>query len=399
MAIARHIGQTVASSSFIRKMFETGLRLKAEHGAERVSDFSLGNPSLPPPPDFTRALHQLSASDFAGKHAYMPNAGYPDVRAAVAAWVGKAQGVALDAGQIVMSCGAGGGLNVVFKTLLNPGDEVLASLPCFMEYDFYAKNHGGSLKTVPCKQDFDLDLEAIAAAITPRTAIVIINSPNNPSGAIYPEASLRGLVEVLRAAAKRTGRTVYLVADEPYRAISYGRPVAPLMAVYEHSVVVSSFSKELSIPGERIGWIAVNPAAEDAAALVDGATVCTRILGYVNAPALMQKAVAQCLGATADVEAYRKKRDLLCPALKAMGYELVEPAGTFYLFPKAPGKPGANGLADDLVFVERLKEHLVLAVPGSGFGMPGYFRIAYCVDDAVISRALPGFAAAFKESL
>jgi aspartate aminotransferase len=399
MAIARHIGQTVASSSFIRKMFETGIKLKAEHGADKVFDFSLGNPSLPPPAAFTAALRKLSVDDFAGKHAYMPNAGYPDVRAAVAEWVGKAQGIDLPSANVVMSCGAGGGLNVVFKTLLNPGDEVIASLPCFMEYNFYAQNHGGALKTVPCRDDFDLDLDAIAAAITPQTAIVMVNSPNNPSGAIYSESSLAGLAAVLAEAAKKHGRTIYLVADEPYRAITYDRAVPPLMRLYPHSIVVSSFSKELSIPGERIGWIAVNPAAEDAAPLLDGATVCTRILGYVNAPALMQKVIASCLGASADMAAYRRKRDLLCPALRGMGYELVEPAGTFYAFPKVPRRRGETGVGDDLAFVDRLQKELVLAVPGRGFGMPGYFRIAFCVDDSTITRALPGFAAAIKDYL
>jgi len=388
--VARSIGQTVASSSFIRKMFETGLRLKEIHGADKVCDFSLGNPSLPPPEAFSRALVHFAAEPFAGKHAYMPNAGYPDVRAAVASWVGRAQGVDLPAGNVVMACGAGGGLNVVFKTLLNPGDEVVASLPCFMEYRFYAQNHGGDLKTVPCRPNFDLDLDAIAAALTPKTALVILNSPNNPSGMIYPEATLRGLAQVLAAASKKHGRTIYLVADEPYRAITYGAPVPGLMALYPHTLVVSSFSKELSIPGERIGWIAVNPAAEDAGAVIDAAVVCTRILGYVNAPALMQKAVAACLGVTADVEAYHRKRDLLVPALRRIGYELSDPPGTFYAFPKAPG-------GDDLAFTDALQRHLVLAVPGRGFGMEGYFRIAYCVDDDVITRSLAGFEAAFRE--
>ncbi len=390
MALARHIGQTVASSSFIRKMFETGIRLKQEYGAEKVCDFSLGNPSLPPPAAFSEALIRVASQSFPGKHAYMPNAGYADVRAAIAGWVGKAQGIDLPSSHVVMSCGAGGGLNVIFKALLNPGDEVVASLPCFMEYRFYAENHGGVLKTVPCKPGFDLDLDAIAKALTPRTALVILNSPNNPSGTIYPEATLQGLAGVLADATRKHGRTIYLVADEPYRAITYGQPVPGLLALYPHSIVVSSFSKELSIPGERLGWIAVNPAAEDAAALIDGAVVCTRILGYVNAPALMQKAAAACLGVTADMAAYRRKRDLLCPALKRIGYDLVEPAGTFYAFPKAPG-------GDDLAFVEALQKQLVLVVPGRGFGMEGYFRIAYCVDDDIITRSLAGFEAAFRE--
>ncbi len=384
MAIAKHIQETVSSSSFIRKMFETGIRLKAEFGADQVCDFSLGNPSLPPPPEFSAHLSRLAAEPFAGKHAYMPNAGYPDVRQAISRHLGSIWGSEPGIDGIIMTCGAGGGLNVVLKTLLNPGDEVLASLPCFMEYRFYAANHGGVLKTVACHDNFDLNIEAIAAALTPKTALIIINSPNNPSGVIYPESTLRQLAAVLDAHRRKTGRTIYIVSDEPYRAISYGASVPVLPKIYPHTIVVTSYSKELSIPGERLGWIGISPAAEDASVIFDAAVVCNRILGFVNAPALMQKAVAASLGLTADVDAYRRKRDLLCPALVKMGYKLLEPAGTFYAFPRAPG-------GDDLAFVDRLLAERVLVVPGRGFGLAGYFRIAFCVDDAVIQRALPGF--------
>lgn len=390
MATAHHMAAQAANSSFIRRMFETGLKLKAIHGADNVYDFSLGNPVLPPPAAFTWELARLAAEPWAGKHAYMPNAGYPVVREKLSAWLEKSQGVAPGADRILMTCGAGGGLNVVFKTLLNPGDEVLASLPCFMEYGFYAANHGGRLVTVPCKADFDLDIGAFEAAITAKTALVVVNSPNNPSGRIYPESSLKALADLLDHKSRQLGRRIYLVSDEPYRSMSWGKPVPGILSAYPHSLVVSSWSKELSIPGERIGFVAINPAAEDAQGLFDIAVLCNRILGYVNAPALMQMAVANCLGQTADLEAYRRKRDLLCPALRACGYDIPDPDGTFYAFVKAPG-------GDDLAFVDRLQEERILAVPGRGFGLPGYFRLAFCTGDDTISRSLPGFARAIAK--
>jgi len=401
MAVAQHIADMIASASFIRKMFETGLRLKAEHGADKVCDFSLGNPSLPPPARFTKVLSELAAGSFEGKHAYMPNAGYIDVRAAVGDWIGKEYGVMLPPGRVIMSCGAGGGLNVVLKTLLNPGDQVLASLPCFMEYRFYAANHNGELRTVPCKADFDLDIDALASAISPKTACVIINSPNNPSGKIYPQSSISALAVLLERKSHEFSRRIYLISDEPYRSIAYGHSVPSVLTAYPHSIIISSYSKELSIPGERIGWIAIHPQAEAAQELFDGMVVCNRVLGYVNAPALMQKAIAACLGLKADMAAYQRKRDLLCPALRDMGYDIPDPDGTFYAFPKVPVSTSQQDRregGDDLAFTALLQEQLILAVPGRGFGLPGYFRIAYCTDDAIIKRSLPGFKAAIEHA-
>jgi len=392
MAVAREVGALVASGSFIRKMFETGLRLKSEFGENAVCDFSLGNPSLPPPLSFSRALTELASHPFAGKHAYMPNAGYPDVRKTVSTWIGQEYGLEPGPDHVVMSCGAGGGLNTVLKSILNPGDTVLASLPCFMEYRFYASNHGGNLVTVGCKPDFDLDVEAIEAAITPQTAAFILNSPNNPSGRIYPEATIKKLIAVLERSKAKTGRRIYLISDEPYRAIAYGIKVPSLFDLYPHTLVVYSLSKELSIPGERIGWVAVHPKAEDAQALVDAIVFCTRVLGYVNAPALMQKAVAASIGARVDVSLYQKKRDILCPALRAMGYDIPDPDGTFYAFPKVPGN-------DEQRFFAELQRERILVVPGSGFGLSGFFRIAYCTDDEVIRRSLPGFQKAIDSVL
>jgi aspartate aminotransferase len=385
VAVSKKIIASIENSSWIRKMFETGNVLRAKHGAEKVCDFSLGNPDVEPPAAFQQALQDVVAAAAPRKHGYMPNAGYPDVRALVAAQVGREQGCPLSGDQLVMSCGASGAMNAVLKTILDPGDEVIASVPCFMEYNAYVDNHGGRLVLAPSRPDFDLDVDAIVGMIQPRTAALIINSPNNPTGRIYPESTLRKLSAALLQAGKKTGRAIYLLSDEPYRKLAYdGAKVPGVMGLYPHSLVMASYSKDLSLPGERIGYVAVNPAADDAARLIDGIILCTRILGYVNAPALMQRVVARIQGMAVDVEIYRRKRDLFSTALSSMGYQFAVPEGAFYIFPKAPG-------GDDLAFVKALQEELILAVPGRGFGMPGYFRIAYCVDTPVIERSLPGF--------
>jgi aspartate aminotransferase len=371
-------------------MFEAGNALRATHGADAVCDFSLGNPDVDPPAAFQRALEEVVSATITRKHGYMPNAGYPETRARVAEQVAREQGVAVTADQVVMSCGASGALNSVLKTILDPGDEVIASIPCFMEYASYVDNHGGKLILVPSKPDFDLDIDAIEARIGARTAALIINSPNNPTGRIYPEATLRRLADMLSRAAKATGRTIYLLSDEPYRKIVYaGASVPAIMRLYPHSIVVTSYSKDLSLPGERIGFAAVCPGAEDAKRLVDGIILCTRILGYVNAPGVMQRVISRLQGVSVDVEIYRRKRDLFCAALSSMGYQLTVPEGAFYIFPRAPG-------GDDLAFVQALQEELVLVVPGRGFSLPGYFRIAYCVDTPVIERSFAGFERVFR---
>jgi aspartate aminotransferase len=281
-------------------------------------------------------------------------------------------------------------MNSVLKTIQDPGAEVIASVPCFMEYASYVDNHGGKLILAPSRPDFDLDVEAIERLVTDATAALIINSPNNPTGRIYPEATLRRLASMLLAAGKKRGRPIYLLSDEPYRKLAYGGAVVPgIMKQYPHSIVVTSYSKDLSLPGERIGFAAVNPAADEAKRLVDGIILCTRILGYVNAPGLMQRVICSLQGVAVDVEIYRKKRDLFCSALSSMGYSFDIPEGAFYIFPKAPG-------GDDLAFVKALQEELVLVVPGRGFSMPGYFRIAYCVDTPVIEKSLPGFQRVIK---
>ena len=385
MAVSSKILGMMESSSWIRRMFETGNALRSQHGAANVCDFSLGNPDVEPPAEFQAALREVVEASIPLKHGYMPNAGYLETRAAVAQVVSREQGVPVDAQSIVMSCGASGGLNSVLKTLLNPGDEVLATIPCFMEYSSYVDNHGGTLVLAPSRPDFDLDVDALESRIGPRTAAVLVNSPNNPTGRIYPRQTLKNLADTLTRAGRKTGRTIYLLSDEPYRKLVYdGAEVPGIMSLYPHSIVVTSHSKDLSLPGERIGHVAVCPQAEDAKRIVDGVILCTRILGYVNAPALMQRTVAKIQGLSVDVEIYRKKRDLFCSALCSMGYQLTRPQGAFYIFPRAPG-------GDDLAFVGALQEELVLVVPGRGFSLPGYFRIAYCIDTSFIERSLAGF--------
>ncbi len=399
MAVANKVKDMMERSSWIRKMFETGSELKAQHGSDKVFDFSLGNPNLEPPKEFNDTLKELITEDIPHSHGYMPNAGYPDVRSQIAQYVSQEQGVELTGEQIIMTCGAGGALNVAFKSILNPGDVVLAAIPCFMEYSFYVDNHGGTLKLVKGKDDFDLDVDAFESAITEKTAAVIINSPNNPSGRIYPQSTIDAIGEMLRRKSRDTGRGIYLVSDEPYRKIVYdGADVPSVLATYENSIVATSYSKDLSIPGERIGFLAINPKAEDSQNLTNGMILCNRILGFVNAPALWQRAVAKSQGLSVDVSDYKRKRDMLCDGLAQIGYEFRKPEGTFYLFPKSPSR-AQSPKQDEMRIVEALQRELVLTVPGRGFGCPGYFRIAFCVDDHLIEGSLPGFRRAFEKTM
>ncbi len=385
MTIAKHIEVTLLKSSWIRKMFEEGARLKGIHGAENVYDFSLGNPNLDPPEEFKTILKTLVEQETPGCHGYMPNTGYPEVRKSVAAYLHSEQHVPISAAEIIMTCGAAGGLNVILKAIIDPGDEILTPTPHFVEYGFYAANHGGVLKTAPTHPDFTLNIEALSGAITPKTKAVLINSPNNPTGQIYSKDSLMALGDVLTKKGKTFGRTIYLMADEPYRKVIYDGAVVPsVFGCYPESIMTTSYSKDISIPGERIGFIAVNPAATYKDQLLGAMALTNRILGFVNAPALMQRVIARMQGLSVDISAYARKRELLCNGLSESGYDFVKPPGTFYLFPRTP-------IADDVEFVKALQQELILVVPGSGFGGPGHFRIAFCVSDDTIIKSLPGF--------
>lgn len=392
MAIANKIAGYISRSSWIRKMFEEGERLRQEVGADKVYDFTLGNPDVEPPEAFHAALKELANQPLPGMHRYMNNAGYPETRAAVAAKLSADSGLAVTTEHIVMTCGAGGALNVVLKTILNPGEEVIILAPFFVEYKFYIDNHGGVPVDVwTNRETFRLDLAAIEAAITSKTRAIIVNTPNNPTGVIYSAAELQALGDLVAQAKARTGHQIYVISDEPYARIAYdGQQVPNVFPLIESSIIVTSHSKDLALPGERIGYLAVNPRMATAMQFIEGAVFCNRTLGFVNAPALMQRLVAGLQNVSVDSAAYQAKRDLLYNHLTGLGFAMVKPDGAFYLFPQSPIK-------DDVEFVKLAQKHHLLLVPGSGFGAPGYFRIAYCVDQGMIERSLPAWTALAQE--
>jgi aspartate aminotransferase len=391
MSVSNKIKEYMEKSSWIRKMFEQGLELKSKLGAENVFDFSLGNPNLEPPKRVKEVILEVLAEERPGKHAYMPNAGLRETREAVANFLSKEHGLKISWENLIMTCGAGGGLNVALKTLLDEKDEVIILAPYFVEYFFYVNNHNGIGKLVSTKEDFTLDLAAIESEVNQKTKAIIINSPNNPSGRVYDENSLNSLGKVLLKMKEKYGRPVYLLSDEPYSKLVYdGVRVPSVLKAYPYSLLITSYSKDLSLPGERIGYVAVNPEMENWRQIVDGLTFCNRILGFVNAPALMQRILPHLQGITVDVSEYRRKRDLLCKGLSEAGYSFIRPQGAFYLFPKSP-------IPDDVLFVQALLAENILAVPGTGFGTPGYFRLAYCVEDRVIEKSMEGFRRAIKK--
>lgn len=392
MAVAKKMQEFAEKSSWIRKMFEEGARLKAEFGSENVFDFSLGNPDVAPPEQFYQTLRSVVEDDMPGSHGYMPNGGYPFVREALAARLSVEQGVSLEGGDMLMSCGAAGGLNVVMKSLLDPGDEVITLAPFFVEYGFYVDNHGGVAKVVKTDEQFNLDLDAIEEALTEKTKAVLINSPNNPTGQVYSSESLLALGRLLDSAGEKFCRIIYLIADEPYRKIIFDDLEVPsIMKNTINSIVVSSYSKDLSLPGERIGYIAVHPDIYEKKILIDSLTLANRILGFVNAPALMQRVVAELQGVSVDSSIYEKRREVFCRVLTNAGFDFVKPKGAFYLFPKTP--------IDDVEFCNILGEEKILAVPGRGFGAANHIRLAFCVDEDVIARSGEGFKRAMTRVL
>jgi len=391
MSISRKIKAAGAQASMIRKMFEEGAILKKKYGADKVFDFSLGNPNVEPPEAFKKELLNVAGQIIPGKHGYMSNAGYQETRQAIAEKINKTSGLNLNGEHIIMSCGAGGALNVILKSLLDPQDEVIVPKPFFMEYTSYIDNFGGVIKRVDTHPDFSLDVAAIVKAINDKTKAVLINSPNNPTGKVYSEKNIADLARLLTEKGKEMNKAIYLISDEPYSEIVYDNITVPsILKAYRNSIIAYSYSKTLSLPGERIGYIAVNPEIEESSDLLNALILCTRILGYVNAPALMQRVVARLQDVKVDVAVYKRKRDLLCDGLAKAGYKFERPLGAFYLFPVSP-------IPDDVEFVKMLLKRNILVVPGSAFSSPGYFRIAYCVDDATIINSMDGFAEAIKE--
>ena len=390
MPIASKVNECIERASWIRKMFEEGAALRKQYGDDQVFDFTLGNPTIEPPPELHRELKRIADHPVPGMHRYMNNAGYDETRAAVAAGIAKSCGQPVTAAQVVMTCGAGAALNVVLKTLLNPGDEVLILTPFFVEYKFYIDNHNGIPVTVATDGNFQPDLEAIEAAITDRTRALIINSPNNPTGVIYPRTTLEKLGEMLQRKERELGISITVISDEPYAKISFGEEVANIFDCVTNAIIATSHSKDLALPGERIGYLAANPAMPEVDLFMQGAIFCNRVLGFVNAPALMQRLVTGLQHISVDSEIYRHKRDLLYDKLTDLGFEMVKPGGGFYLFPKSP-------LADEIEFIRLAQKYRILLVPGSGFGAPGFFRIAYCVEDDMIERSLPLWEELAKE--
>ncbi len=392
MISAKMIKMTEGGSA-IRAMFEEGARMSAQFGQENVFDFSLGNPNIPAPEKVREEIVRIAAeTDPMELHGYMSNAGYPEVRARVAASLNRRFGTDFTEDNILMTVGAAGGLNVILKTLLDPGDEVLVFAPYFLEYGNYVSNFDGVLKAIPAniEGNFQPDPEALRAAITPKTKALLLNNPNNPTGVIYTEKTVKAIAAVLEEKQAELGTSIYLISDEPYRELAYDGKEAPyLTRYYRNTLVGYSWSKSLSLPGERIGYVVVPSACDDAGLIFDAAVIANRILGFVNAPSLQQRLVAECLEEQTDVAAYDRNRKALYEGLTEAGFTCVYPDGAFYMWMKTPG--------DDREFSENAKKHRILVVPGTSFACPGYVRIAYCVSYNTILRSLPAFRALAAE--
>lgn len=388
--IANGIAAAMEQGSWIRRMFEAGGPLKEKYGAENVYDFSLGNPDGQPPESVLASMERLVRKP--DIHKYMPNAGFADARERIAAWESARCGLTLHAGNVVMAVGAAGGLNVALKALLDPGDEVIVLAPFFVEYLSYIRNHGGVPVVCETDEHFLPVPEAVAAAVSPRTKALILNNPHNPTGVVYSRACLEALAAALSARCAALGREpVCVLSDEPYARLAYdGAEVPPVLALFPAAMVINSFSKSLALPGARIGYIALRPDMPEAAGLFSALAYTTRTLGYVNAPGILQETVAENLDAAVDVAEYRLRRDLLADILTRAGFSFEMPRGAFYIFPKSP-------MVDDVAFCAKALEQRILVVPGTGFGRPGYFRVAYCVDKGVIMRSAPAWSELFSK--
>lgn len=396
MAIANYIKDTMSSpeSSAIRKMFEEGVALKKQVGADNVFDFSLGNPDLEPPNIIEETIKEVAALKESHKHAYMPNAGYDFARSAMAQKTSREQGMEVSADFVIMQAGAAAALNAVLKALLNNGDEVIVPVPYFSEYKHYCANHNGRLVPLMPKEDFCLDLETLPSLINEKTAAFLINSPNNPTGKVYTKEELVALCDILKEQGKKIGRDIYLICDEPYRDIVYDEVKVPsVFDIYNNTIIVTSFAKNLSLPGERIGYIAVNPKASEGKQLVAACTFCARVLGFVNANAFFQRVVAKSWDAIVDFSSYKIRRNAMLKVLDTAGIICYKPQGAFYLFCKVP--TGYN--EDASVFCDYLKTFYILCAPGGGFGMKDYFRISYCVNLNTIERSQKAFCKAMNK--
>lgn len=371
-------------------MFEEGNRLKSIHGDDNVFDLSLGNPLLEPPSEFKNKLIEIIKNSQEGSHRYMPNAGFTDVRKKIAKNISNETNLMFSENEIIMTVGAAGAINVILRSILDPGDEVVIISPYFAEYIFYIQNNNGKVIETGCDNHWNPDIQQLKNSITKKTKAVIINSPNNPTGVVYNKSIIESIGTVLSESERKYMSHIYLISDEPYRKIIFDDTEYPFVYNYhKHSIVATSHSKDLGLAGERIGYISINPSDDNRSNLINALNFSMRTLGFVNAPALMQKVVAEIQNTSVDIDIYRKKRDFLYKNLIDIGYECTKPRGAFYLFPKSPCK-------SDLDFVEKLKEFLVLVVPGSGFGTEGFFRISYCVPDSVLKGSIKGFRKTFE---
>ena len=391
MSISLKLKKSMEQGSWIRKMFEEGILLKSKIGADKVYDLSLGNPIFEPPPKFLELLRSYVETPSSGLHRYMPNAGLPETRSAIAKSISTETGLSFTKEDIVMTCGAGGALNIIIKTLLDPGDEIVVLAPYFAEYFFYADNHGGKCVVLDHDSNFMPNLDMLEDIVNEKTKMVIVNSPNNPSGAVYPKNILDGLGKIIKNLESKYGRDIFIVSDEPYRKIIYDDTVYNhVFSSHSNTIVATSHSKDLGLAGERIGYVAVNPDNKNKTEIIDGLTFSNRVLGFVNAPALMQHLITHLQNETVNIQEYKANRDFLWENLTEIGYEVIKPQGAFYMFPKSPIK-------DDVIYVNKLRENNVLVVPGSGFGSPGYFRISYCVDKHTLHNCIQGFRKVFRD--
>jgi aspartate aminotransferase len=380
MGISKSITKAMKDSSWIRAMFEEGEKMKKIHGAENILDFTLGNPITEPPEELKKELVKIIESETKGMHRYMTNSGYEFVRQEIAGYCRENTKLPFSKDNIVMTVGAAGGLNVVFKALLDPGNEVIVPNPYFVEFMFYIGNHGGIMKPVDTKDDFHLDIGKIEKAINKKTKAVLVNSPNNPTGVVYTEEELKELAAVL-CKKREKGQRIFLIADEAYKKLIYNGTVLPdVFNIYEDTIIVACHSKDLGLAGERIGYIAASPNIKNIGPLMDAMIFSNRILGFINAPALMQRVVGKFQDTNIDMMEYQRRRDVIYDILIESGFEVIKPLGAFYIFPKSP-------IPDDIQFVRELQKHHILGVPGIGFGRSGYFRLAYCVDMDVIERS------------
>jgi aspartate aminotransferase len=393
MPISAKMAGMMERSSWIRKMFEEGERLAAELGRENVFDFTLGNPVGEPPPEIKEELARLVSDAKPGAHRYMPNAGLPDVRKKIAEHLERESGEPFGPENVIMTVGAGGALNVIMKALLDPGDEVAILAPYFAEYVFYVDNHQGIVAVAETDGDFQIDIGALERAVGVKTRAILLNSPNNPTGAVYPESALKAVAQIADDKSRIHGRPVYIVMDEPYRKLTYENAAVPNVSRVSNRVITAtSHSKDLNLPGERIGHIAIHPRMESSGRVFDAMTMANRILGFVNAPALFQRLVAGFQGMAPQMDVYAENRRILLEGLASAGYKVTAPMGGFYIFARSP-------IGDDVRFVDILKKRNILVVPGVGFGRKGYFRIAFCGGTEQCKRAIPGFKDAIEEAL